>query len=401
MGAPQPRLGLDADTLKRLMASRGVDATDPQELLAAARLPHHKLAVTLLSCWAAEGHPLTKAQSAELTAYRSRSARYAEVWATLHDVAPAAYVLKGPQIAALYPEGIMRASGDLDVVSPQRDQLWAAAGTLLDAGWQVEAFTLFPRSTGTGADRVDVLTSIQCPPDPGIRDPYEVELRTTDIATSVRRPGVRLPWGGDDPVTASVIALVAERFERRFTSRDILDLAMLSQVITPSGWQMVRDGLTAARLRPQWRDLYRDLIRTPMDRTRLPLPEMLITLPQRLRDRGGAAASWARPLKAAGYLATTTVDADRGRLADRAVRALHERVGAPRLFASGVPLYGVPVDHQYSGDDIRLVEHGRRLLALTPVGSFLMVAGACPQQWLDDLTTDDLTTTDAAEAEHG
>jgi hypothetical protein len=95
---------------------------------------------------------------------------------------------------------------------------------------------------------------------------------------------------------------------------------------------------------------------------------------------------WSHPLRAAGLLAISTADADHGRAADRFAQTLHERVGARRLLRAGVPLFGVPVDEERA-DRLLLIDRGHRLLARTPVGTFLLTAGACPQEWLTDLST--------------
>jgi len=387
---------VDEALLRRLLASRGVPSTvDRDGLLLASRSPAHKLAVTLLSHWAATGTALTTAQRAELADHGHRIDTYTALWQRLRALAPNAYLVKGPQIAGLYPAGVLRAAGDIDVVLPGGAHLFSAAADLLGQGFTVQAFTLFPRA---GADDCDVLMSVQRDSDTAIGDPYEVELRTPDIATSVRRPAVRLRGGAAEPAAASAVALVAERLERRFTSRDVLDLAVLAGAVGPAGTAMLRDGLDQARLWPQYRELRRLLARAgllPGDTGDGPvggtgqgdggLPTVRRPVPARAADRLRQARRWSHPLRAAGYLAGTTVDADRGRLADLLVRGLHERIGARALLAAGVPLFGVPVDDRPHGTGLLLADRGARLLARTPVGTYLMVAGACQAHWLDDL----------------
>lgn len=375
-------MDVSSAVVRRLLVSRGVSSTvDSHGLLDASRSPSHKLAITLLSCWATEGHPLDAGQRAVLDAYRDRADRYARIWARLREVAPTAHLVKGPLIAAHYPAGVVRAAGDLDVVDPNVSELWQAAAVLVGDGWRVYAFTVLPYPGGH-----DVLLSIQQAPDGAIADPYEVELRTPDVATSLTRTPVRFDPTEAEPVASSIIGLAAERFERRFTSRDILDLGVLSAVLTDSGRAALAEALTTARLWPAYRQLCRLLDRADLP-GRAPLPQNRPrTRRQRVTDPLHQARVWSHPLRAAGLLAINTADADRGRAADRFARVLHERFGARRLLRAGVPLFGVPVDDERA-DRLRLVDRGHRLIARTPVGTFLLTAGACPQEWLSDLVT--------------
>src|SRR5215510_699096 len=138
-------MDVSSAVIRRLLVSRGVASTvDSQELLDASRSPSHKLAITLLSCWATEGQPLDSGHRAELDAYRDRADRYGRIWERLRAVAPTAHLVKGPLIAARYPAGVVRAAGDLDVVDPNLSELWQAAAVLVGDGWRVEAFTVLP-----------------------------------------------------------------------------------------------------------------------------------------------------------------------------------------------------------------------------------------------------------------
>jgi hypothetical protein len=108
----------------------------------------------------------------------------------------------------------------------------------------------------------------------------------------------------------------------------------------------------------------------------------------------------------------TTTDTDRGALADRLSRVVHERIGAWRLLRLGLPLFAVPLPSapadgslavpdwpgptaaapDWPGptaaastpDAVRLVRLGTHLVALTPVGQFLMTAGSCQETWLTE-----------------
>jgi len=97
-------------------------------------------------------------------------------------------------------------------------------------------------------------------------------------------------------------------------------------------------------------------------------------------------ALWSHPLRAAGLLVISTVDADRGVLADRMAHAVQRRIGAWRLLRLGLPLFAVPLPSvpRPDVDRLELERRGRLLIARTPIGAFLLVAGSCPQAWLEE-----------------
>lgn len=342
--------------LRQLLVSRGVPPdADDEALLSAARLPRHKLDITLL----------------------------------------------GWQIGDHYPPGLIRAAGDLDVVSSS-DELWQAARALRHGGWEVGAFTLFPAApgrcsgratTGTDTDQAvtgwcHVLVELNQPSDSGyIDEPYGVELRTADVATSIRMPAKRLDGSPLRPAAASVLALVAERWERPFRSRDIYDLAVLAGQLDDADVAALNGGLTAAMLWPQMGELSALLRPCGLARAPDPAGGRRAARRARMARLGRSALLWSHPLRVAGLLATSTVDADRGALADRLAHAIHRRIGAWRLLRLGLPLFAVPLpDAMAQAGPMTLERHGAHLIARTPIGSFLMVAGSCPQAWLDEVS---------------
>lgn len=397
----------DLGALCQLLVSRGVapDADD-EKLLAAARLPRHKLDVTLLSAWESAGHSLSPDQRAELAAHRDRLRRYRATLSMISSAAPHVRVVKGWEIGDRYPPGLIRAAGDLDVVCAP-GELWQAARALRDGGWEVGAFTLFPAAlgrgpgraattgtaTGAGTDQAvtgwcHVLVELTQPSDSGyIDEPYGVELRTADVATSIRMPAMRLDGAPLRPAAASVLALVAERWERPFRSRDVYDLAVLAGQLDDADAAALTGGLTTAMLWPQMRELSALLRRSGLD-SELDQPgSRRATWQARTARLSQSALLWSHPLRVAGLLATSTVDADRGALADRLAHAVHRRIGAWRLLRLGLPLFAVPLpDAKPETGPMTLHRQGPHLVARTPVGSFLMVAGSCPQAWLDEVS---------------
>ena len=385
------RADLDqSSALRQLLLSRGLAAdADDEALLTAARSAQHKLHITVLSARESAGHPLTIAQQAELAAYRDRQQVYRAAWSIVSAAAPHAQVVKGWTIGDHYPPGLLRSAGDLDVVCPL-GELWQAALALLDEGWEVAAFTLFPAGPGSELDVsgwCHVLMELMRPADcDQIDEPYGVELRTADVATSIRVPAWR-PDGPPLPATAAnVLALSAERWERQFRTRDIYDLAILTHLLDRAAIESLNTALAQTMLWPAYRELSRLLLRSGLCQ---PPPQpggsqaAWRARAARLRH---SALLWAHPLRAIGLFATSTVDADRGALPDRLARGVHRRIGSWRLLRLGLPLFAVPLAETEAepADGLTLDHRGGHLVARTPVGSFLLVAGSCPEEWLEE-----------------
>jgi hypothetical protein len=400
-----PDLG-DPATLRQLLVSRGVPAdADDEALLAAARSAKHKLHITVLSARCSAGQSLSPEQKAELEAYRQRLERYRAAWTVVAGAAPHAQVVKGWTIGDHYPPGLLRSAGDLDVVC-RPDELWAAAQALIDRGWELDALTLFPaggrsRPSGDASSWCQVALAVTRPGDCDlIDDPLDVELRTADVATSIRVPawrsGTPLP-----PAVANVLALAAERWERPFRTRDIYDLAILADQLDPAALEALDGALTATMLWPQLRELARLLrhsgLATSPDQPaggRAAWPYLPGAGRAAWRSRAArlrhSTALWLHPLRVAGLAAISTTDADRGPTADRLARAVQRRIGSWRLLRLGLPLFAVPLpsdprpEAERLEQELELERRGPHLVARTPIGSFLMVAGSCPQAWLDE-----------------
>lgn len=373
---------IGSEALRGLMHHRGVPASAGDgTLVEFARDPAHKLAATLLSAWAAEGRRLPEQLRHELDEHRRRIAYYADTWSSIVDAAPNAYVVKGPSIAAHYPPHLVRAAGDLDVVCRNGDELWAAAVRLVEQGWDVTAATI----QLSKRDGYDVLLQLERPSGSSLGVPYVIDLTTADVATSLRTRAHQLSTRDRSPLATSVVALVAERWERRFTSRDVLDLYLLEAAATPQDVAALTVGLAESGLGRAWRELSRDLDRSglgPHGRIRLDTGSRVD-----LRCAADRTRRWLHPLRALGYMAATTVDADRGPLLDRLGRFVHERAGAYRLLSLGLPLFGVPLPHAAASPELRLARQGGQAVARTPVGSFLLVGAACRAEWFPQEVT--------------
>ena len=398
------------ETVGRLLSARGADPRlDDDGLLAAARAERNKLAATLLSLWEREGRVLTPAWRAELAAHRERLEIYRGTWDALSKAAPDAFLLKGASIAAFYPPGVLRSAGDLDVVCTTSDDLWSAAHLLLGDGWEVSAFTVLAARPGdTVVEQIsaelappcNLLLEITRPgPDPA-GDELAVGLTTAEIVTVTSRPPYQLARQPRSPLAANLVALTAELWERDYRSRDLLDLALLVERLTAADLDALRDGLTRTGLWPEWQTLTEAVAELGW-----PLPVVLpetfgAAFRERMARRVRATVRWSNPVRALAYAAQFGVERESA-LADRASDLLHERVGAYRALALGLPLFGVPIgcsgqstasapnasnaSRAPDTSGLEIVRIGRNLVALSPVGTYLLAAGACRQEWIDEV----------------
>ncbi|MGP4009057.1 nucleotidyltransferase family protein [Streptomyces sp. 4N124] len=397
-------IAVTTDTVLALLEAGPRSARDT--VLRTARDGRHKLAGTLLSLWAAGDEELTDDQAAELRLAQERVERYRQVWERLQVHAPGAFLLKGMTIAALYPPGVLRSAGDLDVICPRHADLWACARHLAATGWELEAFTVGPAHPG---DTVwpHLGAEFRKPaPDPS-QDPYAVGLFTAEIVTDVHGPAQQLARPPGSPLAASAVALVAERWERHFRSRDLLDLVLLLRAMDEQGVRQLRADLDKAGLWPEWREAMRGIGRLGW-RPAVVLPHTrAATVRVRLLRSARMALRWSNPVRAAAFAAQSGIEGGGGRLAALASDLVHRRPGARRLLTWGVPLFGVPLDARVDAasnapaserpdvlmggspdaepvERLRLDDVGRHLVARTPLGSFLLVSGAARQEWLDE-----------------
>ncbi|MFD5515493.1 hypothetical protein [Streptomyces sp. NPDC127066] len=353
-----------------------------ETVLRTARDGRHKLAATLLSLWAEDGEALTEAETAELRLHRERVDHYRRVWSGLRTAAPGVSLLKGMTIAGLYPPGVLRAAGDLDVVCPGHEELWSSARHLTATGWELAAFTVSPARSGDAVP-LHLGAEFRSPAPEPSPDPYAVGLFTAEIVTEVRAPAWQLVRPSRSPLAVCAVALVAERWERPFRSRDLLDLALLLQHLDETGVRQLRTDLTRTGLWPEWREALRAMARLGWRPAAAPSRTRAAAVRTRLLRAMRTVALWSSPVRASAVIAQSGIEGEGGRLAELASDLAHRGFGARRLLGAGLPLFGVPLDGE-PADRLRLDDVGRHLVARTPLGSFLLVSGPARQEWLDE-----------------
>lgn len=386
---------LSAQVVFALLAARGAspayrespgggDAPQRDRILATAASEQHKLGATLLSIWERDGVALDAPAQAELAAYRERRDRYQVVWDQISKIAEDAYLLKGATLAALYPPGVLRSAGDIDIVCPNVDLLWAIAAHLVGEGWEVAAFTVLCARPGDELPQ-HVTVELTRPGSPEFGEELAVGLTTVEIITTTSQPPYQLVRPVRSPLAASAVALVAERWERQLRSRDLLDLALLSERMTGPDIAELRDGLARTGLWPEWNALAAAVARQGWQCVHLPEAESAARR-ERVRRVVRAVARGLRPVRLLALVAQESVEGDTGRFRDLLADLIH-RIGVLRVLALGLPLFGVPVEAADgpAPGALELVRTGRHVLARTPVGTFLLTAGSCREEWLEEV----------------
>ncbi|MDX5569912.1 hypothetical protein PYK79_50655, partial [Streptomyces sp. ID05-04B] len=334
---------LDLTLLHTLLAVP--DHEDGRELVSVAREVSATLPQLVISVAAREGVPLGSGSTDELARARTRAARYEQWRAAVAEAAPHGRVVKGPSLAARYPQDVVRPVGDLDLVLPDEAELWAAARTLT-AGHDAEPYELTLVTDPQGA--LHVLLTVAWPsPDPLLEQELRVELSTAafygDLGALPLRPALPARQG-----LADLLSVVEERVQRPFHAKDAVDVLMLLHTGELADTGAVTDTLDAFRLTPEAHELL------TLVHAAAPHPTL-----EALVSRTGPLAE----------------DENRRRAA---TGARPEPAGVPERLASGFPVWGMLLDTgtgRCPTDRLRLDPGPSGTLAHTPVGSFLLVAG--------------------------
>ncbi|MFJ7159833.1 hypothetical protein ACIQUQ_33455 [Streptomyces sp. NPDC101118] len=341
--------------LALLHALLGVpDHEDGRELVATAREVSATLPQLVISVAAREGTPLGTGSTDELARARVRSARYARFRAAVAEAAPRGRVVKGPSLAARYPAGVVRPVGDLDVVLPAQEDLWAAARSLT-AGHGATPHELTLVTDGTG--RLHVLLTLAWPsPDPLLEQELRVELSTAAFYGDLGALPLRALLPGPQAL-ADLLSVVEERIQREFHAKDAVDVLTLLDAGELDDTAVVADALASFRLAPEAQELF------ALVAAHAPHPALDALAgslgPLALLERARREAAPARP----------EPDGVRSRLdAGFPVWGMLLDTGADRAPADRLVLDAAPSGTTPDGT-------AEAVLAHTPVGSFLLVAG--------------------------
>jgi hypothetical protein len=359
--------------VQRVLRALGLPARDefPFELLDATRQGRHQIAMTLVSLWEREGRFVSPALLYELRLHRDLQTSMREVRNEQSSHVPRSGFVKGLEVASLYPQGVLREMKDLDVLVPDRADVWISAGRLIKQGWSIRAFSLLEL-----AGRRHVVVGLQRPAqDPQIMFPQVVEIAT------IAFPGTRgVAWSSfherDDAPLKNLLALLNERVEDRvwrttLRARDLIDATILLEALGPGAEAGVCEAVERHGFGREWVELTRFLAGLRL------LPDGFTdcgrpwTVPGRLATLRRAAHT-AGPVAGAVGWVQNGMAADRPSGRGRMARLLERRVSARRVLRTGLPLFGLRIDERPVAEDLELIERDRAALARTPIGTFAL-----------------------------
>jgi hypothetical protein len=181
---------------------------------------------TWLSSAQARGVPLT---AAELS-YLDRARRRVESLHAVGEEMAAAHglrVLKGSRIAVHMPSGLLRYSGDADLVAPDEESMWACALDLRHRyGAVPESVSVLDAPTGRHYG-----VAMKWPAEePYLDKPMGADITTCAFCGDFRGVPVRVEAPADDDL-CGLFAVAEERFQRKYRVKDLLDLLVLAEVL--------------------------------------------------------------------------------------------------------------------------------------------------------------------------
>lgn len=361
------------DVLSALTVACGEEPEGPAEAVAILRQSQPSIAATLYSAWQGEGAHLDPGLTYELELARARLARYRSVAAELDGRAPGLVPLKGLEVAARYPDGIVRAMNDLDYAASSEPDLWPAVATLVDGGWDLHSAT-FVRFGGA----LHVMVSLRRPHESPYALPYGIEIASylTLGDLSGVPPMDHLPPRWSASPVKNMLMLIFERFEQRYRARDLVDASLLLGSASPEELATLAAAIDRLGLRPEYAELAGLVGRTTL--APLPLPGNARAHPvTRARRIARGAGFLRRPVSgAARHLQRRMVTGKSRRYERWPWSAAQRRLPVAAALRGGLLAFGLPLDGVAPKVDKAVVhERGDQAWVDTPVARFLLTIG--------------------------
>jgi hypothetical protein len=140
-------------------------------------------------------------------------------------------VIKGAEIARRMPAGLQRNSGDSDIVAPDEQTLWQVIDYLRESrGALAQSVSLLRTATST-----DLVVAMKwAAEEPFLDKPLGADISTCAFSGNMKDVPVRAKTP-QDPDICSLFAVSEERFQRKFSVKDMLDFVVLADVIESRG----------------------------------------------------------------------------------------------------------------------------------------------------------------------
>ncbi len=357
-----------------LGAACGELAEEPAAVVELVHRTEPGFAATMFSAWRAEGIALNAALTEDVESAADRVDRYRLVAAELTGQVTSLTAVKGLEVAALYPAGLVRYMNDLDFIAPSQEDLWAAIGWLTGTGWDVDTAT-FSFLEGT----LHVMVSMRMQNDDRFRLPYGIELATYYTLGNQGGipPIVRMPGTWRAAAVKNSIMLLHERYEQPFRARDLVDAALLHESMSEGECRALHEAVIALNLAVEYSELVR-LVKQAGLADLTPLPGgRWTTARTRVARMSRGAGFFAKPVAGTGrHLQRRLMMANPGQAEKAAWDLVQRRLHPVTAIRAGLLGFGLPVSGPRS-DVTRAVLRRRGDLAWadTPAGRFLLTVG--------------------------
>jgi hypothetical protein len=355
---------------------------EPAEIVELVHRVEPGFAATLFSAWQAEGIALNAALREDVESAASRVGLYRSVAAELTEEVSSLTTIKGLEVAALYPAGLVRYMNDLDFITPSEADLWRAVGWLTDAGWETDTATF---SFFDGSLRV--MVSMRKQNDDRFRLPFGIELAT--YYTLGNQGGIppilQLPGKWRGPAVKNSIMLLHERYEQPFRARDLVDAALLHESMSGPERRGLHEAVVALNLSVE----YAELIRLVNQAGLADLPPLTggrwTTARTRAVRLSRGAGFFAKPVTGTGrHLQRRLMMAKPGRAEKAAWEILQRRLHPATAIRAGLLGFGLPLGRPCGPASLGprsevtsavLRRRGDLAWADTPAGRFLLTVG--------------------------
>lgn len=368
---------LSAGFLEHLITELGEPLdSSPRSLLEEADL--HEMKVLLASAWQSEGTEISPPIAYEVEMFRTRFDNHRKLFSELsHDV-PRLRVVKGYEVADLYPQGWVRGGKDLDVQAADQSDVWTASRWLLDRGWSCSSVFL---QRIEGSDTViTVLRSGSL--DPMFMRPETIEVGSVAFVGNFYGLKPRLASSLQNKLTGNLLHLVGileQRLERLLVARDVVDAIVLFREIDEQELPALWDVIDKLDFWKEWNQLayVLDYLELVPNEVLSPARLKPIQRSSALRRRRRALRQAVKPATLVrGFLHEVSARNFDSQLARRAASELPKVVSPATMYRAGLPLVGVPVSTEPAADQVETELIDGRFVVRCPLGIYLAIAGS-------------------------
>jgi hypothetical protein len=365
---------IDIADIAQVLAVCAGETESPAELVALTRKSQPSCTATLLSAWEADGEPLGALLRAELDTARSRIDFYRAVAAKLLSEADGLTAVKGLEVAALYPAGLVRYMNDLDYVATRESDLWLAVNMLTADGWDLDN-AAFLMADG----RLHTIVSLRRPHEDRLQLPYGIELATYYALGDLSGvpPLFDLPDAWRTPAVKNLLMLLNERHEQPFRARDTIDAALLHDALRGKELDALHSAVIERGLVSEYAEL-RQLVSAGGLGALPALPGGAGTIARARAVRlARSARLLSRPVTGtARHLQRRLITGTIGRGGRASWTALERRMDVARALEGGLLAFGLPLDGPRPGvQEAELHRDGKSAWVDTPAGRFLLTIG--------------------------